>query len=184
MDPHLLTRLGIAVAAQRRYTEAMNHYQHALQIDHNHQEAWAQLGITFFLHNDLGSARDALQSAIALNPDDTNALRHLALVDLSLRTYAGRIAHFERLLALAPDDYGSRLDLAVIFLSINRGEIALQHLDQIAEEQRHSSKFLFYQAMALQQTGHPQAAQELLQRLVDNHGDSYAEKARSMLFSS
>ena len=67
LDAHLLTRLGTAVAAQKRFGDALQYYQNALQIDRMHAEAWAQMGITLFLRNDMGSARDALQTAIALN---------------------------------------------------------------------------------------------------------------------
>ncbi len=180
-DPHLLTRLGIALAAQKRVAEALQCYQQAIAIDRNHSEAWAQLGITRFLRNDLGSAHEALEIAIALSPHDTNALRHLALVSLSLGNREDAIALFERLLALQPEDSASRLDLAVIFLAAQQPEVALAHLALINGALTESSKFLFYRGLALQQNGQPDLGNSLLQELAKQGDDAYGEKARKIL---
>lgn len=180
-DPHLLTRLGIALAAQKRVAEALQCYQQAIATDGNHSEAWAQMGITRFLCNDLGSAHEALKIAIALNPNDTNALRHLALVSLSLGNRESAIALFERLLALHPEDEVSRLDMAVIFLSAQQPDIALAHLALINGSLTESNKFRFYQGLALQQNGQPELGNSLLQELAEQDGDAYGEKARKIL---
>lgn len=179
-NPHLLTRLGTAVAAQQRFTEALQFYHQAIVLERDHYEAWLQMGITLYLRNDLAAARSALQSAISLYADDTTALRHLALVELGLGHQAGAIAQFERLLRLQPQDHDSRLDLAVILLAQQEGEAALHHLDRIAAPQRNGSKFRFYQALALQQTGHPRAGETLLLDLARQH-DDYALKAQQVL---
>lgn len=184
VDAHLLTRLGTTIAAQKRFNEALQFYQQAIELDHRHVEAWAQLGITLYLRNDLGSAREALQTAISLNANDINALRHLALVELGLGNRAGAIAQFERLLALQPDEDHSRIDLAVLLLSSQKGDLALNHLDRINSPLRDTSKFRFYQALALQQTGHATAAQTLLQDLAELDGDDYGEKARQLLYTA
>lgn len=181
MDAHLLTRLGIAIASQQRFGEALNYFQQALQLDRNEAEAWAQLGAILFLHNDLGSARDALQTAIALNDQDLNVLRHLALVELRLNNRNGAIAHFERLLRLNPSDHSARLDLAVILLADNQAEAALEQLDCITGPARDATKFMFYQATALQQTGHQEAGRMILQQLSQQQDDPYADKARTLL---
>jgi len=182
--PHLHTRLGIAVAAQQRLAEAVQHYRQALALDGNHQEAWAQLGITCFLRNDLGSAREALATALRLNQEDHNALRHLALVNLSLGNRDVAIAQFEHLLELNPSDEASRLDLAVILLSAHQPAAALENLDSISGEVRASSKFRFYLGLALQQSGEQEAGVKLLRQLADLPDDEYGVKARQMLLVS
>lgn len=180
-EPHLLTRLGIAIAAQKRLAEALHCYQQALVLDRDHAEAWTQMGITFFLRNDPGSAEQALQTAISLNAEDTSALRHLALVSLRMGNHPGAAAHFERLLILTPDDEHSRLDLAVILLSSQQADLALQHLGAINSTLRESSKFRFYHGLALQQSGAHEQGDALLRELAKLQTDSYGEKARQLL---
>lgn len=180
-DPHLLTRMGIAVAAQRRFGEAIQFYQQAIALDRNHIEAWAQLGITRFLRNDLGSAREALEIAFALNPNDTNALRHLALVYLSLGRHQDAIKYFKQLLTVDENDEVSRLDLAVILLSQQQPKAALSEMARITGEVKRSSKYRFYQGLSLQQNGQPDAAQEILWQVAELPADPYGEKARQIL---
>lgn len=129
----------------------------------------------------MGSAEEALQVAITLNPNDTNALRHLALVSLSLGKHVDAVAYFERLLTLAPDDDQSRLDLAVIFLSSQQPEQTLQHLNKISSTLRDSRKFLFYHGVALQQTGQQETGVALLQKLAQSQTAPYGDKARQVL---
>ena len=180
-SPHLLTRLGTAVAAQKRFAEAIQYFQQAIAWDNNFSKAWLQLGITRFLRNDLGSAQEALEIATSLNPNDTNALRHLALVRLSLGHREDAIASFERLLALQPDDETSRLDLAVLYLSAQQPNVALTHLALINGSVAASSKFIFYQGLALQQNGQAEQGNSLLRQLAEQHDNQYCEKARQLL---
>jgi Flp pilus assembly protein TadD len=179
-DPHLHTRLGIALAAQRRLGEAVHCYRQALALDRGDGEAWAQLGITLFLRNDLGSAGEALAAAVELNGKDANALRHLALVTLSLGRRDAAVAHFERLLDLQPGDDASRLDLAVVLLATQRAAAALEHLERIEGEIRASGKFRFYQALAMRQAGRWEEAQLLLKTIAESDGDAYRDKARAL----
>ena len=156
----------------------------ALELDKHHQETWAQLGICYFLRNDLGSALEALETALALNPDDVNALRHLALVNLSLGHNDVAISQFKQVLRLKPDDDESRLDLAVIFLSAHRTSSALEQLEGISGGVRESHKYRFYLGLALQQDGQEEMAQDMLHQLAELPNDTYGAKARKMLLVS
>lgn len=177
----LLTQLGSAIASQQRYTEALPLFHQAIALELDCFEAWAQLGITQHLRNDLFGAREALQYAISLFAYDTATLRHLALVEVALGNRRRAIAHFERLLRLQPIDQHSRLDLAVVMLSQQDGNAALRHLNRIGEPLRSSAKFRFYQALALQQNGHAVAAQTLLEDLANASDIFYGFRARQWL---
>jgi tetratricopeptide (TPR) repeat protein len=61
------------------------------------------LGLVFFNTNDLEDARDALEGAIVLSPDDEVSLANLALVYEKLRDYDRAIELYERALSLGAD---------------------------------------------------------------------------------
>src|SRR5690606_33232528 len=77
---HLLVRLGTAIAAQGRFLEAIDIYQNLLRTTPNYIDAWAQLGVCYFLTKDYGSCQSALKQALRIKPDDHIALRHSGLV--------------------------------------------------------------------------------------------------------
>jgi len=177
----LLTQLGSAITSQQRYTEALPLFQQAIALQRDCFDAWAQLGITQHLRNDLFSARETLQHAISLFAYDATTLRHLALVEVALGNRTEAVAHFERLVRLQPMDQQSRLDLAVVLLSQQDGNAALRQLNRIGEPLRSSARFRFYQALALQQNGHAVAAQTLLEDLANASDIFYGFRARQWL---
>jgi tetratricopeptide (TPR) repeat protein len=181
----LLTRLGTALAAQTRYPEALQCYQQALTCDSQCAEAWAQLGITHLLGNDLGSARDALSTALELNPADTSARRHLALTALALGQHRDASAHFEQMLLLQPDDSASRLDLAVIYLARKQYAQAHSHLQQCDPGTRISGKYRYYLGVVLTLLGEAETGRQILQALAaDATAGAYTEKSRQFLHAN
>jgi len=69
----------------------------------------------------------------------------------------------------------------VIFLSAHQADLAIRHLDLIDGPVRDSSKFYFYQGLALQQTGQTEQSNKLLRQLAEQVHDTYGEKARKLL---
>ena len=179
-DPRLLTRLGTAVAAQRRIGEAITIYQHALRLDPGYADAWVQLGVAHFLCEDFGSASEAMRRALLLNPKDINAIRHLGLINLARGKKNEAIDAFKRVVELAPDDEATRLDLAVTLLSTHQELEALPHLNDLAHKNTDNERVTFYRGLALRQLKKIRQGNQLLQKVAALDG-AYAARARDVL---
>ena len=152
----------------------------AIQLDASQSEAWAQSGIASFLMNNLGDARSALNRAITLNPTDTNARRHLALVDLSEGDTAQAIEHFSAILRLSPEDDACKLELAVVMISLKRNSEARTLLDDVSPEYRQVPRYRYYDAILLRREHRDDCAFGILNELSQADND-YQARAGKLL---
>lgn len=182
-DPRLLMKLGTALAAQRRLPEAVARLQQSLALKGDYADAWAQLGVAHFMRNDHGSAEEALGRALSLQPRDTLALRHMALLKLSQGQTEAAIAGFSDLLTIDSQDHGSRIDLAVCLLSRARADDCLLQLDTLVEKGVEDPRIPWYRALALRQLQQAVRGDKLL-RQVAASDSPYAQKARQLLQAS
>jgi len=181
-DSCIQTRLGTAIAAQRRFTEALHIYQQVLDINPDYVDAWVQLGIVHFLREDIGSARKSLEKALSLNAEDTNAIRHLGLVYLASGEKNKAIEAFKHVVDLDQDDTSTRLDLAIALLSEQLSDEALFHLKMLNQSHKNNGRITFYLGLALRQTNNVRQGNDLLRQLVSSTGE-YSEKAKKILSS-
>lgn len=181
-DPGLLARLGTAIAAQRRLDEALSVYQQALARNPMFGDAWTQIGITHFLLENYGAARNSLLHAISINSKDANALRHLGLIALSRQQAEEAISAFKQVLAISPEDDNTRMDLAVVLLSQEQGVSALEHIDILLSKIQDDERVLFYRALALRQLNQIDEGNAILARVVER-GATYARRAIEILSS-
>jgi Tfp pilus assembly protein PilF len=61
---------GIAVAQHRLWREAIARFKKAAQLDPTYAPAWNNLAIAYEQQGELGSARDAYEKALKLDPDN------------------------------------------------------------------------------------------------------------------
>ena len=178
--PHLMVRLGTAIAAQGRFDEAIELYQQVLRNHPIDVDAWAQLGVCYFLRRDFGSCQSALERALTIKADDHIALRHLGLVHIALGAKQEAEAVFAELLRHYPGDQETLLDLAVLQLSLDNPATALAKLEQLYIKDATNERIRFYLALALRACGEPARASDFLRDIAGAQG-LYAQKARQIL---
>jgi Flp pilus assembly protein TadD, contains TPR repeats len=174
-DARIITELATAIALQNRHNEAIQLYQQALDINPGYADAWAQLGVSLFLRQDFGSARDALQKALSLDAASYSALRHLAFVCLKLGDIQQAQDSFKTLLNFYPDAESVRLDLAVLMLSQNQNQAAREHLHFLYNNDSHNDRVIFYYGLSVYQCGDKAQATEIWAPLEDSDSP-YREK--------
>jgi Flp pilus assembly protein TadD len=79
-DVDLLISLAIALAAQDRTAEAVRVLHRATSISPDSSRAWTQLGVVSIVNHDHGTAGEALLNALDLDPDNSDARFHLAML--------------------------------------------------------------------------------------------------------
>ena len=177
---HLMVRLGTATAAQGRVDEAIELYQQVLQQNPADVDAWAQLGVCYFLRKDFGSCQNALERALHIKPDDHIALRHLGLVHIALGAKQRAEAAFAKLLRHYPEARDTSLDLGVLKLSLDNPATAVQKLQRLYANDATNERIRFYLALALRACGESARAADYLMEIAGANG-LYAQKARQML---
>lgn len=166
-DARIITSLATAIAMQNRHIEAIALFQQALEINPGYADAWAQLGVSLFLRQDYGSAREALEKTLTLDAANYLALRHLGYVHMSLGDKSQALQSFKSLLNYYPDADAVRLDLAVLLLSDGQNEAARAHMAFLYGKDAHSERVRFYYGLSLYQSGDKPHAFEIWAPLED-----------------
>ncbi|MBS4049718.1 MAG: tetratricopeptide repeat protein [Methylomonas sp.] len=164
-DARIITSLAGAIAMQNRHPEAIEWYRQALEINPGYADAWAQLGVSLFLRQDYGSARETLQKALSLDAANYSALRHLGYVYMTLGDTPQALEYFKTLLNYYPDATSVRLDLAVLLLAQNHNQAALEHMQYLYRNDSHNDRVVFYYGLSLYQTGEKPQAFDVWQAL-------------------
>ncbi|MCQ8103704.1 tetratricopeptide repeat protein [Methylomonas sp. SURF-2] len=164
-DARVITSLAGAIAMQNRHPEAIDWYRQALEINPGYADAWAQLGVSLFLRQDYGSARECLQKALSLDAANYSALRHLGYVHMSLGDIPAALDCFKTLLNFYPDAGSARLDLAVLLLAQDQNPAALEHMQFLYRNDSHNDRVVFYYGLSLYQTGDKPRAFEVWRAL-------------------
>jgi protein O-mannosyl-transferase len=73
------TEVGTALAADKRFAEAINNYEHALQLRPDYAMAYANWGVALGMEGKLDDAMTKLQKALELNPRSAYAHYNLGL---------------------------------------------------------------------------------------------------------
>ena len=81
-DPRLPAAEGEVYLAESRVDEALALFEEALAHDNQRATTWSRLGFLYALKKEPQKARRALDTALAKNPRDFNALESLADLDL------------------------------------------------------------------------------------------------------
>jgi len=76
----VLLSLAATVAAMDRLTEAIALARRAVAADPLSVRAWTELGTMCLVHDDYGSATEALDRALRISPGDAPARYHMALL--------------------------------------------------------------------------------------------------------
>ena len=104
--------LGEAVYKLGRSSEAIAHFERALQIDPSQASAYSSLGAALLDSGRPSESLAALQKAIELDPRSSDAHYNLANTFLQLGRGPDAIVHYKRALELAPDEIETMNNLA------------------------------------------------------------------------
>jgi tetratricopeptide (TPR) repeat protein len=122
---------GILLAQMGKNAEAAAEYQEAIRLDPLLEDACRNLGFLRWTEHQLVSARDALQRAIKLSPDDSFAHYYLGRVELDAQRYEQAFLELELSRQPLPADAGFLIQAATGYVASGRRENAHQSLEQL-----------------------------------------------------
>jgi protein O-GlcNAc transferase len=122
---------GILLAQMGKNAEASAEYQQAIRLDPFLEDAFRNLGFLRWTEHQLASARDALQRAVKLSPDDSFAHYYLGRVELDAQKYEQAFFQLELSRQPLPADAGFLIQAATGYIALGRLENAHRSLDQL-----------------------------------------------------
>ncbi len=117
----------------KRYQEASEACQRAIQLDGAYPEAYAENSKHLAHLERHAEALDAIEQAIALNPDADHYYRQKADALASLRRYDEAMATYDQAISLDPDHFFPYWEKAELLAQLQRDEDALATYDRFIE---------------------------------------------------
>jgi tetratricopeptide (TPR) repeat protein len=131
-DPRVHNFRGIALAQLGRASEAASEYEGAIRLDPKMADAYRNLGFLNWNGRQLEAARQHLERATILAPDDQFAHYYLGRVLLDQQKFAPALREFDLSRIALPDDPGFSLQLAAAYAAVQRTPDAATLLDRVA----------------------------------------------------
>src|SRR5438067_1015633 len=126
--PILCEFLGLALAGQHRYNDALSFFQRAARGDPNDSQFWENLALCQLQIGELGEAEKSLRQALSLEAGSARTLTTLADVLFSLKRGDEAKSAAERALAIAPRDPAAHYQLGRILAGQSEFTQAERHL--------------------------------------------------------
>jgi superkiller protein 3 len=122
---------GILLAQMGKHAEAATEYQEAIRLDPLLEDAYRNLGFLQWSEHQLAPARESLQHAIRLSPDDSFAHYYLGRVELDAQQYEQAFHELEVSRQPLPADVSFLIEAAAGYIALGRKEDARKSLAQL-----------------------------------------------------
>jgi tetratricopeptide (TPR) repeat protein len=122
---------GIVLAQMGKNAEATAEYQESIRLDPLLEDAYRNLGFLRWTEHQLVPARDALQRAVELSPDDFFAHYYLGRVELDAEQYERAFHELDISRQPLPANAAFLIQATAGYLALGRKQDAAQFLDQL-----------------------------------------------------
>jgi tetratricopeptide (TPR) repeat protein len=168
---------GILLVRMGKIAEAAAEYQEAIRLDPLLEDAYRNLGFLRWTERELESARDVLEHAVKLSPDDSFAHYYLGRVELDAQRYEQAFHELELSRQPFPEDPAFLLQATTGYVALGRQENARKLLEQLmklplTEAQSLETASLF---LSIHENG---SAITLIQKLAKDHSPAQAAWAQ------
>ena len=128
--PNAWNNLGILAAREGNVDQAIDYFQHALQIDPSHIIALDNLGSAYRQKRDWLAAQRVLERALALNPEDPEANYSLGMVYAQQNDTQHAYEYLQRAIAARPAYPEALNNLGILYLRTRRPEEATRSFEE------------------------------------------------------
>jgi tetratricopeptide (TPR) repeat protein len=130
-DARVHTFRGIVLARLGQSAQAAAEYREAIRLDPRMEDAYRNLGFLEWTGHQIESAREALERAVELTPEDSFAHYYLGRVQLDAGLYAQGFEELDSSRIPWPPDAGFLIEAATGYIALRRQEEARKVLDQL-----------------------------------------------------
>jgi protein O-mannosyl-transferase len=122
------TNIGVALAAEGKNDEAIDHYHEAIKINANHDNAHYNLANLLAKQGTIEEAIYHYREALRINPYYFNAHNNLGVNLVKLRKYDEAILHYRLALQINSNEAGLHLNLGAALADNGELKEAIEHL--------------------------------------------------------
>jgi len=177
--PNAWNNLGILAARERNTAAAIQHFQHALQIDPQHAIALLNLGNAYRQAKDWPEAERALEQALTLNPDDPEANYSLGMVYAQKNDTDHAYEYLQKALAARPAYPEALNNLGILYLRTGRTAEAIRSFEESIRIAPAYDQSYLNLASVYVIVGDREKAKAILQQLLTQH--PYHTQAKAQL---
>jgi len=125
--------IGEIFQKEGKIDEAIHHYQQAIQLNSNYEDAHNNLGLAYYKKGLLDDSISEYKKALAINPDLTKAHYNLGLAYCKKDKLDEAISEYKETLSLDPSFSDAYNNLGVTYYYRGNYKLAIIHLDKAAE---------------------------------------------------
>jgi len=122
---------GILLVQMGKNDEAASEYQESIRLDPTLEDAYRNLGFLKWTEHQLDPARETLERAVKLSPDDSFAHYYLGRVELDAQRYEQAFHELELSRQPFPADAAFMIQVTTGYVALGRPENARKSLDQL-----------------------------------------------------
>jgi serine/threonine-protein kinase len=166
---------GSVLVQEGKYSDAIPYLQKALQIESDFT-SYSNIGLAYTLTKRYAEASQALEKAVALNPNDTATAVNLAdayfgsgQADKGRAAYQQAISVGFKELQTNPQDATVMAQIALAYARIGNPQEAGVFIQRARTQHKNDVNILYNEAQINALTGKPSQALELLQEALEKH---------------
>jgi tetratricopeptide (TPR) repeat protein len=160
----VLNNLGVYLAANQRYMEAIPYLEQVLMFAPEHFQAANTLGVALEHGGRQSEAAQAFQRALQIRPQDYNAHENLITVLIELKRFEEALQASDQLLSLDANRCASVVTRGTVLLAAGRIDEAVKTFERALTIEPSNDAAKYYLGMAWQRKGEPAKAVDLLEQ--------------------
>lgn len=162
--------LGIGLLDQQQYVESIRAFEQVTRLRPEYKDGYINLGLTYIEFEKYDEARQPLEKALALKPNDARALYYMALVERRARHSEAEIADLEKVVTQYPDCRDARRELGISYYQQHRPDDAIEQFKALQsidpdELAAHYNLAILYRRKGLKPQAEAEAAQYTIKRI-------------------
>src|SRR5262249_53549988 len=95
--------MGICDLMLQRYKEARRSFNRAIKLDHDHSDAYNNLGVVYYQQRDFGKAIKAYEKAASINPEAASYYSNLGAAYFAKRQFEKAAYNYSKAMQIDPD---------------------------------------------------------------------------------
>jgi thioredoxin-like negative regulator of GroEL len=163
--------LGIALLDQSQYMEAVQAFNEVVKLRPDYPDGYINVGLTEIVWEKYGSARKAVNRALALDPNNARALYYDGLLQRRAGNTEHEIADFRKVVEIFPQSRDARRELGITYYQQKDEKAAMEQFEALQQIDPDDLVAHYNLSILYRRMGKPKEAAEQQAMFVDKKVD-------------
>ncbi len=162
--------VGIGLLDELQHQDSLDAFEQVVRLNPGYKDGYINVGLDYLDWEKYDEAREPLEMALKLHPDDARALYYMALVERRARNSAAEVADLEKVVAQYPDCRDARRELGISYYQQDRADDAIAQFKALQaidpdDLAAHYNLAVLYRRKGLKELAQKEAAQYAIKRI-------------------